>query len=93
KFDYLPEPKDEGAKASVSIMECVDMYCSYCVVPYTRGHEVNRPFEDVLAECAILEEQGVKEITLLGQKVNHYLGPMENGQTADIALLIHFIAE
>lgn len=93
KFDYLPEPKAEGAKAYVSIMEGCDKYCSYCVVPYTRGPEVNRPFEDVLAECAILAEQGVKEITLLGQNVNHYLGPMENGQTADLALLIHFIAE
>lgn len=93
KFDFLPEPKAEGAKAYVSIMEGCDKYCSYCVVPYTRGPEVNRPFEDVLGECAALAEQGVKEITLLGQNVNHYLGPMENGETADLALLIHFIAE
>ncbi|AXA34705.1 tRNA (N6-isopentenyl adenosine(37)-C2)-methylthiotransferase MiaB [Francisella adeliensis] len=93
KFDYLPEPKAEGAKAFVSIMEGCDKYCSYCVVPYTRGPEVNRPFEDVLAECAVLAEQGVREITLLGQNVNHYMGPMENGQIADLALLIHFIAE
>ncbi|RUS69041.1 hypothetical protein EGW08_023198 [Elysia chlorotica] len=93
KFDHLPEPKAEGAKAFVSIMEGCDKYCSYCVVPYTRGPEVNRPFEDVLAECAILAEQGVREITLLGQNVNHYMGPMENGQVADLALLIHFIAE
>ncbi|MDE4982461.1 radical SAM protein, partial [Francisella tularensis subsp. holarctica] len=69
------------------------MYCSYCVVPSQRGPEGNRTFEDVLAECAILAEQGVIEITLLGQNVNHYLGPMENGHTADLALLIHFIAE
>lgn len=93
KFDYLPEPKAEGAKAFVSIMEGCDKYCSYCVVPYTRGPEINRPFEDVLGECAMLAEQGVREITLLGQNVNHYMGAMENGQTADLALLIHFIAE
>ncbi|WP_440615609.1 tRNA (N6-isopentenyl adenosine(37)-C2)-methylthiotransferase MiaB [Cysteiniphilum sp. 6C5] len=92
KFDHLPAPKAEGAKAFVSIMEGCDKYCSYCVVPYTRGPEVNRPFEDVLAECAILAEQGVKEITLLGQNVNHYLGKMASGDTADLALLIHFIA-
>ena len=93
KFDYLPEPKAEGTKAFVSIMEGCDKYCSYCVVPYTRGPEVNRPFEDVLAECASFAEQGVREVTLLGQNVNHYMGPMENGQLADLALLIHFIAE
>lgn len=93
KFDYLPEPKADGVKAFVSIMEGCDKYCSYCVVPYTRGPEVNRPFEDVLGECAVLAEQGVREITLLGQNVNHYMGPMENGQVADLALLIHFIAE
>ncbi|MFZ9036182.1 MAG: tRNA (N6-isopentenyl adenosine(37)-C2)-methylthiotransferase MiaB [Francisellaceae bacterium] len=93
KFDFLPEPKAEGAKAFVSIMEGCDKYCSYCVVPYTRGPEVNRPFEDVLAECASLAEQGVKEITLLGQNVNHYLGKMANGEVADLALLIHFIAD
>ena len=93
KFDYLPEPKADGVKAFVSIMEGCDKYCSYCVVPYTRGPDVNRPFEDVLGECATLAEQGVREITLLGQNVNHYAGPMENGQVADLALLIHFIAE
>ena len=93
KFDQLPEPKAEGTKAYVSIMEGCDKYCSFCVVPYTRGPEINRPFEDVLAECAILAEQGVKEITLLGQNVNHYLGPMDSGQTGDLALLVHFIAE
>lgn len=93
KFDYLPEPKAEGVKAYVSIMEGCDKYCAYCVVPYTRGPEISRPFEDVLGECASLAEQGVKEITLLGQNVNHYLGKMANGDTADLALLIHFLSE
>jgi len=93
KFDHLPAPKAEGAKAFVSIMEGCDKYCAYCIVPFTRGPEVNRPFEDVLAECALLAEQGVKEITLLGQNVNHYLGKMASGNTADLALLIHYIAE
>ena len=92
KFDCLPEPKAEGVKAFVSIMEGCDKYCSYCVVPYTRGPEFSRPFEDVLAECASLAEQGVKEITLLGQNVNHYLGKMENGEIADLAMLIHFVS-
>lgn len=92
KFDNLPEPKAEGVKAFVSIMEGCDKYCAYCVVPYTRGPEISRPFEDVLAECASLAEQGVKEITLLGQNVNHYLGKMANGDTADLALLINYIA-
>jgi len=93
KFDYFPEPKAEGAKAYVSIMEGCDKYCSYCIVPYTRGPEVNRIFEDVIAECASFAEQGVKEINLLGQNVNHYRGPMANGEIADLALLIEFIAE
>ena len=93
KFDYLPAPKAEGVKAFVSIMEGCDKYCAYCIVPYTRGSEVNRPFEDVLAECAFLAEQGVKEITLIGQNVNHYLGKMRSGGVADLALLIHYIAE
>lgn len=92
KFDHLPEPKAEGAKAFVSIMEGCDKYCSYCVVPYTRGTEINRPFEDVLGECAALAEQGVKEITLLGQNVNHYRGQMADGQVADLALLIHYVS-
>jgi tRNA-2-methylthio-N6-dimethylallyladenosine synthase len=92
KFDNLPEPKAEGVKAFVSIMEGCDKYCSYCVVPYTRGTEISRPFDDVLAECAQLVEQGVKEITLLGQNVNHYLGKMHDGNTADLALLIHYLA-
>lgn len=92
KFDHLPEPKSEGVKAYVSIMEGCSKYCSYCVVPYTRGEEVSRPFDDVLAEIAILAEQGVREVTLLGQNVNHYLGKMPNGETADLALLIHCIS-
>ena len=92
KFDHLPEPRAEGVKAFVSIMEGCSKYCSYCVVPYTRGEEVSRPFDDVLTECAMLAEQGVREITLLGQNVNHYLGKMPNGDVADLALLIHYIA-
>jgi len=92
KFDHLPEPKAEGVKAYVSIMEGCSKYCSYCVVPYTRGEEVSRPFDDVLAEVAMLAAQGVKEVTLLGQNVNHYLGKMHNGEIADLALLIHYIA-
>ncbi len=92
KFDNLPEPRAEGVKAFVSIMEGCDKYCSYCVVPYTRGTEISRPFDDVLAECAQLTAQGVKEITLLGQNVNHYLGKMHDGNTADLALLIHYLS-
>lgn len=92
KFDNLPEPKADGVKAFVSIMEGCSKYCSYCIVPYTRGDEISRPFDDVLAECAQLAEQGVREITLLGQNVNHYLGKMHNGDIADLALLIHYIA-
>lgn len=92
KFDHLPQPRAEGVKAFVSIMEGCSKYCSYCVVPYTRGEEVSRPFDDVLTECAMLAEQGVREITLLGQNVNHYLGRMHNGDIADLALLIHYIA-
>lgn len=92
KFDYLPEPRAEGVKAYVSIMEGCSKYCSYCVVPYTRGEEVSRPFDDVLTECAQLAEQGVREITLLGQNVNHYLGQMHTGDIADLALLIHYVA-
>ncbi len=83
KFDHLPPARVEGASAFVSIMEGCSKYCSYCVVPYTRGEEVSRPFEDVLVEVAGLADQGVKEVTLLGQNVNAYRGPM--GQTADIA--------
>ncbi|RYX97123.1 MAG: tRNA (N6-isopentenyl adenosine(37)-C2)-methylthiotransferase MiaB [Comamonadaceae bacterium] len=83
KFDHLPPARVEGASAFVSIMEGCSKYCSYCVVPYTRGEEVSRPFEDVLVEVAGLADQGVKEVTLLGQNVNAYRGPM--GGTADIA--------
>jgi tRNA-2-methylthio-N6-dimethylallyladenosine synthase len=93
KFDCLPKPKASGTKAFLSIMEGCDKYCSYCIVPYTRGPEISRSFEDVIAECAHLAEQGVKEVTLLGQNVNHYLGKMVSGDFSDLALLINFIAE
>lgn len=93
KFDHLPPAKVEGATAFVSIMEGCSKYCSYCVVPYTRGEEVSRPFQDVLAEVAGLAEQGVKEITLLGQNVNAYRGIMEDGEIADFALLLEYVAE
>src|SRR3982751_4289608 len=83
KFDHLPPARVEGSTAFVSIMEGCSKYCSYCVVPYTRGEEVNRPFEDVLVEVAGLADQGVKEVTLLGQNVNAYRGRM--GDTAEIA--------
>ncbi len=92
KFDCLPEPKASGVTAFVSIMEGCNKYCSYCIVPYTRGEEISRPFDDILAEVASLAEQGVKEITLLGQNVNDYRGTMHNGSTADLALLIRYIA-
>ncbi|MFZ6743595.1 tRNA (N6-isopentenyl adenosine(37)-C2)-methylthiotransferase MiaB [Undibacterium sp. JH2W] len=93
KFDHMPPARVEGASAYVSIMEGCSKYCSYCVVPYTRGEEVSRPFDDVLAEVAGLAEQGVKEISLLGQNVNAYRGIMEDGEIADFALLIEYIAE
>jgi tRNA-2-methylthio-N6-dimethylallyladenosine synthase len=92
KFDHLPAPRAEGPVAFVSIMEGCSKYCSYCVVPYTRGEEISRPFDDVLAECFQLAQQGVKEINLLGQNVNDYRGTMHEGQTADLALLIHYVA-
>ena len=92
KFDELPAPRVEGVKAFLSIMEGCDKYCSYCVVPYTRGEEVSRPFDDVLAEAAHLAKHGVREITLLGQNVNHYQGKMYEGGTADLALLIHYVS-
>lgn len=92
KFDRLPEPRAEGPSAFVSIMEGCSKYCSYCVVPYTRGEEISRPFDDVLMECAQLAEQGVREITLLGQNVNDYRGAMHEGDIADLALLIHYVA-
>jgi len=93
KFDCLPDPKIEGPRAYVSIMEGCSKYCTYCVVPYTRGEEFSRPFDDVLAEVVHLAEQGVKEITLLGQNVNSYEGPMHNSGRADLAQLIRYIAE
>ena len=93
KFDRLPEPRAEGPTAFVSIMEGCSKYCSYCVVPYTRGTEISRPFDDVLVEVAQLAEQGVREVTLLGQNVNAYQGPMHDGGIADLAVLIHAIAQ
>ena len=93
KFDHLPPAKVDGPTAFVSIMEGCSKYCSYCVVPYTRGEEVSRRFDDVLTEVAGLEAQGVKEITLLGQNVNAYRGEMADGEIADFALLIEYIAE
>mgnify|MGYP003521242533 FL=1 len=94
KFDHLPPARVEGASAFVSIMEGCSKYCSYCVVPYTRGEEVSRPFEDVLTEVAGLADQGVKEVTLLGQNVNAYRGAMgASGEIADFALLIEYVAE
>ena len=93
KFDRLPEPRAEGPTAFVSIMEGCSKYCSYCVVPYTRGTEISRPFDDVLVEVAQLAEQGVREVTLLGQNVNAYQGPTHDGGTADLAVLIHAIAQ
>jgi tRNA-2-methylthio-N6-dimethylallyladenosine synthase len=93
KFDNLPEPRAEGPTAFVSIMEGCSKYCSFCVVPYTRGEEISRPFDDVVAEIALLADQGVREITLLGQNVNAYRGPMHDGSIADLGLLIHAIAE
>jgi tRNA-2-methylthio-N6-dimethylallyladenosine synthase len=93
KFDHLPAPRKEGVTAFVSIMEGCSKYCSYCVVPYTRGEEISRPFDDVIAEVAQLAEQGVREVNLLGQNVNAYRGAMHDGGAADLALLIHAIAE
>ncbi|MDR7191413.1 tRNA (N6-isopentenyl adenosine(37)-C2)-methylthiotransferase MiaB [Luteimonas terrae] len=93
KFDRLPEPRAEGPSAFVSIMEGCSKYCSFCVVPYTRGEEVSRPFEDVLVEVVQLAGQGVREINLLGQNVNAYRGPMGDGEIADLGLLIRTIAE
>ncbi|MED5618015.1 tRNA (N6-isopentenyl adenosine(37)-C2)-methylthiotransferase MiaB [Ideonella sp. BN130291] len=94
KFDHLPPARVDGASAFVSIMEGCSKYCSYCVVPYTRGEEVSRPFEDVLTEVAGLADQGVKEVTLLGQNVNAYRGTMGGtSEIADFALLIEYVAE
>jgi tRNA-2-methylthio-N6-dimethylallyladenosine synthase len=94
KFDNLPPARVEGPTAFVSIMEGCSKYCSYCVVPYTRGEEVSRPFEDVLVEVAGLADQGVKEVTLLGQNVNAYRGRMgEGGEIADFALLLEYVSD
>ena len=93
KFDHLPPAKVEGPVAYVSIMEGCSKYCSYCVVPYTRGEEISRRFEDVLTEVAGLAAQGVKEIMLLGQNVNAFRGAMANGEVADFALLLEYIAD
>ena len=92
KFDALPQPKSGGATAFVSIMEGCSKYCTFCVVPYTRGEEISRPFDQVMAEIERLANQGVREITLLGQNVNAYAGPMADGTPADLSTLIHFVA-
>jgi tRNA-2-methylthio-N6-dimethylallyladenosine synthase len=92
KFDRLPDARAAGATAFVSIMEGCSKYCTFCVVPYTRGEEISRPFEQVLREVSHLAGQGVREITLLGQNVNAYAGPMDDGTPADLATLIHFVA-
>jgi tRNA-2-methylthio-N6-dimethylallyladenosine synthase len=92
KFDRLPAARARGATAFVSIMEGCSKYCSFCVVPYTRGEEINRPFEQVLGEIEHLARLGVREITLLGQNVNAYAGRMAGGATADLSTLIHFVA-
>jgi len=93
KFDRLPEPRADGPRAFVSIMEGCSKYCSFCVVPYTRGQEFSRPFDDVLAEVACLASQGVREVTLLGQNVNAYQGLRHDGKRADLATLIAYLAE
>jgi tRNA-2-methylthio-N6-dimethylallyladenosine synthase len=92
KFDCLPAPRADGPSAFVSVMEGCSKYCTYCVVPYTRGEEVSRPFDDVIAEVAGLAEQGVREVNLLGQNVNAYRGRMDDGGVADLALLIRYVA-
>jgi tRNA-2-methylthio-N6-dimethylallyladenosine synthase len=92
KFDHLPAPRAEGARAYVSVMEGCSKYCSFCIVPYTRGEEMSRSFESVLGEVGRLAAQGVLEVTLLGQNVNAYQGPMADGELADLATLIHHVA-
>jgi len=92
KFDRLPAPRAEGPTAFVSVMEGCSKYCSFCVVPYTRGEEISRPFDDVIAECVSLAGQGVRELNLLGQNVNAYRGPMHDSQMADLATLIYYVA-
>lgn len=93
KFDSLPAPRAEGASAFVSIMEGCSKYCTFCVVPYTRGEEMSRDFDQVLEEARSLAVQGVREVTLLGQNVNAYAGPMADGAIVDLSTLIHYIAE
>src|SRR6476660_4387676 len=98
KFDHLPPPRVDGAAAFVSIMEGCSKYCTFCVVPYTRGEEVSRPFDDVLTEIADLADQGVREITLLGQNVNAYRGRLDGATaasagSADLAMLLEYAAE
>ena len=92
KFDCLPKPSANGPSAFVSIMEGCSKYCTFCVVPYTRGEEISRPFDDVINEVTQLANQGVKEINLLGQNVNAYQGLMGDGDIADLALLIRYVA-
>ncbi len=92
KFDCLPEPSVQGASAFVSIMEGCSKYCSFCVVPYTRGEEVSRPFDDIIQETAALARRGVREVTLLGQNVNAWRAHLHDGQPADFALLLRFVA-
>src|SRR6185436_14122350 len=92
KFDHLPPARVEGASAFVSIMEGCSKYCSFCVVPYTRGEEVSRPFDDVLAEVRHLAANGVREVVLLGQNVNAYRGTLADGEMADFALLLAHVA-
>jgi tRNA-2-methylthio-N6-dimethylallyladenosine synthase len=92
KFDRLPPARAEGATAFVSIMEGCSKYCTFCVVPYTRGEEISRPFDQVMEEIRALAAQGVREVTLLGQNVNAYAGELEDGTLADLATLIHFVA-
>jgi tRNA-2-methylthio-N6-dimethylallyladenosine synthase len=93
KFDYLPAPKSDGVSAFVSVMEGCSKYCTFCVVPYTRGEEVSRPYDDVIAEVAHLASQGVREINFLGQNVNAYRGPRHDGGEADLAELITLAAQ
>jgi tRNA-2-methylthio-N6-dimethylallyladenosine synthase len=92
KFDRLPEPRAEGPTAFVSVMEGCSKYCTFCVVPYTRGEEISRPLDGVITEVVSLAQQGVREINLLGQNVNAYRGPMHDGQIADLATLIYYVA-
>jgi tRNA-2-methylthio-N6-dimethylallyladenosine synthase len=92
KFDALPAPRADGPTAFVSIMEGCSKYCSFCVVPYTRGEEISRPLDDVMAELIRLAGQGVREVTLLGQNVNAYRGPTHDGRIADLATLIRYVA-